>query len=318
MSLSVIIPTFNSVDFLDELINSILKNNFNGEYEVLFGIDSCVSTFTYVKEMNYPDNFKFFYFNENYGPYIIKNTLTELSKYDNIFFFDSDDVMMPDLLKIVSEKLNNFECVKPKFVNFKDKEGKREYTEGHNLYGEGVFGIKKELFLAMNGFEGWKVAADSDFMGRLYNAKRKVYLTPEILFHRRLHSESLTMRPDTGYASQLRGRYFTLSKNKKNQPILDELKTGGYQIYDKETQTLSDPIVEDVIDEISLEQDIKEKKHKMLNVIFQNGPKEIKPKEIKTIDYDKINQVTSTKQISVLESALKKAKLENLKKIYRS
>ena len=58
MSLSVIIPTFNSVDFLDELINSILKNNFNGEYEVLFGIDSCVSTLTYVKGRNYPNNFK--------------------------------------------------------------------------------------------------------------------------------------------------------------------------------------------------------------------------------------------------------------------
>ena len=37
----------------------------------------------------------------------------------------------------------------------------------------------------------------------------------------------------------------------------------------------------------------------------------LKPKEIKTIDYNKINQITSTQQISVLESALKKAKLEN-------
>ena len=50
MSLSVIIPTFNNVEFLSELFDSIKKSNFDGEYEVLIGIDSCKDTLKYVYE----------------------------------------------------------------------------------------------------------------------------------------------------------------------------------------------------------------------------------------------------------------------------
>jgi GT2 family glycosyltransferase len=46
MSLSVIIPTFNNVEFLSELFNSIKKSNFDGEYEVLIGIESKMETFS--------------------------------------------------------------------------------------------------------------------------------------------------------------------------------------------------------------------------------------------------------------------------------
>ena len=40
----------------------------------------------------------------------------------------------------------------------------------------------KKIFLAMNGFEGWKCAADSDFMGRLYKTGKKVLLSKDVLF----------------------------------------------------------------------------------------------------------------------------------------
>ena len=94
--------------------------------------------------------------------------------HEKIFFFDSDDIMLKGLINVVCEKLNGYDCVKPKFVNFVDKDGQRVFTEGNNLYGEGVFGIRKTIFLGMNGFEGWKMAADSDFMGRIYKHKRKI------------------------------------------------------------------------------------------------------------------------------------------------
>jgi glycosyltransferase involved in cell wall biosynthesis len=84
MSLSIIIPTFNNVNYLGELLESILNNESTYDYEVLIGIDNCEETLDYFKHRNYPSNFFFYYFVENYGPYIIKNTLAELSNYEKV------------------------------------------------------------------------------------------------------------------------------------------------------------------------------------------------------------------------------------------
>jgi glycosyltransferase involved in cell wall biosynthesis len=315
MSLSVIIPTFDSVEFLNELITSIQNNKYDREFEILFGIDNCEKTLEYIKTQQFPQNFFFYYFTENGGPYIIKNTLSELAKYDKIFFFDSDDIMFDDLLDKVDIGLDKYDCVKPKFVNFKDHKGKRNFSNDGAMYGEGVFGIKKEIFLNMNGFEGWKVAADSDFMGRIYKFNKKINLTSDVLFHRRLHNKSLTRRKDTGYASKMRGDYFRMSKNKKGGVVLDEMKKGDYQVLDLTTNTLSQSIIQIQTEEINLERELKEKKHKLLESIFSDRPRNItENKKPKTINYTQVNKTTNQQTNSVLNTALKKAKLENLKR----
>lgn len=315
MSLSIIIPTFDSVDFFEELFQSIENNKFDKEFEVLIGIDNCEKTLEYLKDKEFPKNYFFYYFTENGGPYIIKNTLAEISKYENIFFFDSDDIMLDNLIDEIDKNLDKYDCVKPKFLNFKDYKGKRNYSDDGALYGEGVFGIKKDLFLSMNGFEGWKVAADSDFMGRIYKFKRKINLTPDVLFHRRLHDNSLTRRKDTGYASQMRAYFFSISKNKKGGVILDEMKKGDYQFLDVKTNTLSQSVKQIETEEIDLAKELKEKKHKLLESIFSGKPKTInETTQPKTIDYTQVNRNTNHQTNKVLTTALKKAKLENLNK----
>lgn len=315
MSLSVIIPTYRSVPFMGELIDSIVNNNYDGEFEILFGIDNCEETLEYIKSNVFPDNFFFYYFTENNGPYIIKNTLSELTKYNNILFFDGDDIMTENMLNEIDTSLDKYDCVKPKFANFKDSKGNRNFEYGDSLYGEGVFGIKKEIFHIMNGFEGWKCAADSDFMGRIYKLKRKILLTPTVLFHRRIHNDSLTRRPDTGYASQMRAKYFSISKNKKDQIILDQMIKGDYQLLDTKTKVLSQSISHIKEDEINLAKELKEKKHKLLDTIFRDTPKEIKePKQPQVINYSQVNRNTNHQTNNVLNNALKKAKLENIRK----
>ena len=315
MSLSVIIPTFDSVEFIGELITSIQNNKYDNEFEIMFGIDGCEKTLEYIKTQQFPQNFFFYYFIENGGPYIIKNTLSELARYDKIFFFDSDDIMMENLLNEIDKVLDKYDCVKPKFVNFKDYKGNRNFGNDGPMYGEGVFGIKKEIFLNMNGFEGWKVAADSDFMGRIYKFNKKINLTSDVLFHRRLHNKSLTRRKDTGYASQMRGDYFRISKNKKGGVVLDEMKKGDYQVLDLTTNVLSRSVTQIQTEEINLERELKEKKHKLLESIFSDRPRNMtENKQSKTINYSQVNKTTNHQTNSVLNTALKKAKLDNLKK----
>jgi hypothetical protein len=79
----------------------------------------------------------------------------------------------------------------------------------------------------------------------------------------------------------------------------------------------SEPISVIELNEIESVKEMKNKKHQLLETIFQNSPKEVKHKEIKVIDYNKVNRITNTNTTSVLGGAIRKAKLENLKKNYR-
>lgn len=288
-------------------------NEFDGEYEVLVGIDSCYDTLNYIYENQFPSNFKFFFFSEKNGPYVIKNTLCELSKFDKILFFDSDDVMMSGMLNEINSNLDLYSVIKPKYINFKDINGFRDYKRDKPQFGEGVFAIQKSLFLDMNGFEGWEVAADSDFMGRLYKTNMKILHTNNILFHRRHHENSLTIHPTTGLSSRLRGQYHTLSRNKTSENFVNEkFVKGNYSVVNFETKELL-PVKEDVeMDPTEFE--LKKLRHESISKIFLNQPKITKVTSTpKTIDYQTINSRTNNRISSQLENALKKAKLENIK-----
>lgn len=314
MSLSVIIPTYDNVQFLDELFSSFKKNNVNFPHEYLIGIDNCEKTKQYIEEREFPDNFFFFFFVENVGPYKIKNTLAEVAKYENLFFFDSDDYMMDSCLSEINTLIKKYECVKPKFVNFKDTKEDRVYIDGNGLHGEGVFAIHKNVFLGMNGFEGWRCAADSDFMGRLYKLRRKINLTNMILFHRRIHGDSLTMSKETGYASEIRGKYFSMSKNKTDHGPLPKLEKADYKMLDNKTKTWSESISTIEQRKNDLQKELKEKKHKLLESIFSDKPKEVPQREIKVVNYTQVNKITNTQTQSNLGNALKKAKLEEIRR----
>ena len=289
-------------------------NEFDGEYEVLVGIDSCYGTLNYIYENQFPSNFKFFFFSEKNGPYVIKNTLCEISKFDKILFFDSDDVMMSGMLNEINSNLDLYSVIKPKYINFKDTNGFRDYKRDKPQFGEGVFAIQKSLFLDMNGFEGWEVAADSDFMGRLYKTNMKILHTNNILFHRRHHENSLTIHPTTGLSSRLRGQYHTLSRNKTSENFVNEkFVKGNYSVVNFETKELL-PVKENVeMDPTEFE--LKKLRHESISKIFLNQPKITKLTSTpKTIDYQTINSRTNNRISSQLESALKKAKLEEIKR----
>ena len=314
MSLSVIIPTYKNVNFLPELFNSIIRNDYNDEFEVLVGIDNCNETLNYVYENEFPSNFKFYFFIENNGPYLIKNTLAELSTYNKLFFFDSDDIMMSKMISEITSKLNEYVVVKPKYIDFVDEKNNRVFKK--EAFGEGVFGITKDLFMGMNGFEGWRVAADSDFMGRLYKTNLKILHTNQILFHRRIHENSLTVHPETGLASKMRGQYFLKSRKKTIENFSnEELLKSNYKIVDIQNHSLSKSAYEITEDNELSEFELKKQKHDLIASIFSSVPSSTKitPKQ-KTIDYNAINKKTNHPMSSQLSIALKKAKLENIKK----
>ena len=230
VDLSIIIPTFNNVEYIEDCLSSIRKSSYGYNVEILVGIDGCKLTYNHIISNTYSQNIKFYFFDGNNGPYDIKNTLVTLTKSNKIIFFDSDDLMNLNMVEVIMDNIDRYDCIKPKFTNFDDNNN--NIIKGRNEYGEGVFAIKKDLFLTMNGFEPWMCAADSDFMGRLYKRKPRILHTPDSLFKRRIHDKGLTSRQDTGLRSVLRAQYAKISKNKTGNGNPSILNTRKYNHID--------------------------------------------------------------------------------------
>ena len=331
MGVSVIIPTFDNIEFIDETLKSIYNSGKGFEYEILIGIDGCKKSLNYLKDKTYPKNTKIYYFHVNNGPYLIKNTLSTLAKYDNLIFFDSDDMMEENMIGYCLNSLNKYQCVKPRLRNFRIVNGNIINEENRKNWGEGVFGIHKKIFDYYNGFEGWLVAADSDFMTRLYKNNISVELTQEILVLRRLHDKGLTSRPDTGLRSQLRSKYAVISKSKKYFGPLPSLKVSKYSPIENvdymeyenteyidygntEQESIITEYDQELINDIEERKNIRERKQIVKNTmdsINNKKPQVIsKPEEKKpmVINYDKVNELLKNR---IIVKPTQKVKEEN-------
>ena len=319
MGISVIIPTFDNIEFIDETLTSIYNSGKDFEYEILIGIDGCNKSLKYLKDKTYPDNTKIFFFPTNKGPYLIKNTLSTLAKYDNLLFFDSDDIMEENMIGYCLNSLNKHQCVKPRLHNFRIVDGKMVNEVGRKNWGEGVFAIHKKIFDYHNGFEGWLVAADSDFMNRLYKNNISVELTQEILLLRRLHDKGLTSRPDTGLRSSLRSKYASISKSKKYFGPLPELKIAEYQPINIAEYTNNDIFkvgdtnsdneeVDDYVNAINDRKQIVNDVIKTINNKKQKQKDVVPEKKISSINYEKVNNLLKNR---VIPSPILKVKEDN-------
>ena len=255
--LSIIIPTFNHPEFLDECLNTIIISIKDLSCEILVGIDNCPKTIEFISNKQFDRRIKFYNFEKNVGPYVIKNSLSQIANSNYLLFFDSDDIMSKQFIQDVIDKKNTYDLIKPMYLDFQNSvKNIDKNIKTSNTYGEGVFAIKKEIFLNFNGFEGWRCAADSDFMGRLYKNNIKLKHTTSIGFYRRIHSESLTQKPETNMYSTMRRDYAKFSKQKKHHGPLDKLITEPYTellfktFNTKNTEPLSKP-ENDIVKEIN-------------------------------------------------------------------
>jgi glycosyltransferase involved in cell wall biosynthesis len=288
--LSIIIPTYKNTNYIDECIDSVIESTKTQNVEVLVGIDGCKETLEYVKQKSYPDNIKFYYFEKNVGPYIIKNSLSEIAIGENLIFFDSDDIMTQDMVSNSINSINHCDFIRHSYVNFTDpnklNENKKREFEG------GIFTIKKEVFEYMNGFEPWKCEADSEFALRMSKSKYKTKVSNNLDFFRRIHNEGLTSRTDTGYRSKLRAEYRKLYNNKK--------------IFGPLPKKVTEPFTEIVVTRSSVtpqpQEPVKEKNHTLLSKLMNVMKIDPQPvQEQKTIDYDNVNETIRKRDIQKQE-----------------
>lgn len=197
---SILIPTYKATAFIDECLSSIKSSV---PYEILIGIDGDKELYNYCIPYE-SDVIKLFYFIDNVGPFVIKNTLSEIAKYDNLLFFDSDDIIVDGTIQQFFDKIQESDYVKLNYVNFNID--KKNIKQGH-IYNDALIGVKKEVFERLNGFFPWKCGADTELYKRLDHYGYKMGILEGISYYRRLHDNNLTVNLETCHRSTIRNKY---------------------------------------------------------------------------------------------------------------
>lgn len=301
--ISIIVTAYNNKNYIHECLQSIIESCGDVDFEILLGIDNCTSTLKSVfKKHKKYKNLKILFFKNRVGTYIIRNSLVPISKYDNILFFDSDDIMKKNMINDLLFNMKKYDCVKPMFSGFKDEDDITlpKFNTQKNTFGEGVFAINKNVFNEMNGFEPWVCAADSEFNWRLRMNNKTFKYIERVCFYYRRHSTSLTTNQETGMRSKLRMKYHILTKNKKNTKSFSPLDE---MVVSKFIEITNHNIDNFLIDQLNPSFEIPEDKgpldvnnnENVISLIFNKTPKKVvepnkKPK-VQIVSNNPINNI---------------------------
>jgi len=215
---SVIIPTYNSVKYLPEAIDSILNQTYK-DFEIIVIDDGSTDKTkdivdTFIKE--YRNKIRYFY-QQNKGPGAARNRGIEMATGEYIAFLDSDDLWLPEKLEkslnflnsygfdwicTASYKLNSDNKKSIRYVNnaFLDSSEKRL-----NILKNGLFffshlhievaGVltRKHCFKKAGLFdENFIIGEDVDLWFRFEEAKLSGGYLNEPLYIYRLNKDSIT------------------------------------------------------------------------------------------------------------------------------
>ena len=250
--ISIILTAWNTQNYIKECLDSIMKQTFlkDKNYEILLGIDNCKKTPNAIKNIiTEYKNLKVFFFKENTGTYVISNTLAVMAKYKYVLRFDTDDIMVPNMMEklYTTAEKENADIVLGKYSNFKTDIAKREKAV-YTIHGQ-IF-IKKDTLIQYGGFRAYRCGADTELISRLEKFV-KIRRINDLVFFRRLHSSNLTAKTDTGMNSDYRKtmhRFISYEIGnllKTNNDAIIKCKTGTCYIVTDSGEILDNPVILD-------------------------------------------------------------------------
>lgn len=206
MKLSLIIPVYNRPDEVDELLESLTKQDYIQEYEVVIVEDGSTIDCKSVVEKYLGLNTSYFY-KPNSGPGYSRNFGMRNAKGDYFIILDSDCILPSDYLSQVQKSLEAdyvdcFGGVDDADASFTDIQKAINFAMTSVLTTGGIrgaseklskfqprsfnMGISKKAFEASNGFGNIHPGEDPDLTIRLWNLGFETRLFQNVkVFHKR-------------------------------------------------------------------------------------------------------------------------------------
>lgn len=139
MKFSIIIPVYNTEKYVERCIESVLKQTYNN-FEIIIINDGSQDNSEKILT-KYNNNLKIKIIKQsNHGLSYSRNIGVTKSTGDYILFLDSDDLIEPNLLKILKENITNEEMIKFSYCDYKNNvKYNNETIEFKNLAGKESF-----------------------------------------------------------------------------------------------------------------------------------------------------------------------------------
>lgn len=206
MYFSLIIPIFNRPDEIDELLESLTKQTYTNDYEIVIIEDGSSITCKHIIE-KYSNLNVSYYFKPNSGPGDSRNYGMKVAKGDYFIILDSDCIIPSNYLQTVSEELskeyvdcfggpdaaldsfsNIQKAINFTMTSFLTTGGIRGGSEKIDKFQPRSFnmGLSKKAFEASNGFGNIHPGEDPDLSIRLWKLGYKTKLISNaFVYHKR-------------------------------------------------------------------------------------------------------------------------------------
>ncbi|PIW69736.1 MAG: hypothetical protein COW08_05585 [Ignavibacteriales bacterium CG12_big_fil_rev_8_21_14_0_65_30_8] len=245
--ISVIIPTYNSQDFIEETINSVLVQTFHNFEIIAVDDESTDDTIKILNRLKEKDSrIKYYQIPHSGRPSVPRNFGTKKAKGEYIAFLDADDLWIKNKLEkqlhflknnpehilvySMSVTFGNTNIFSPSFevlplLNKASKTKNELIQKGNSITCSSVL-IKKEKFLDVGGFDDDPKlqVEDYDLWIRLSEVG-KVGFIPRILTYYRVHSKQFssdwkTKQNRVKYLAEKREWDITEYKFRRNRGLL--------------------------------------------------------------------------------------------------
>jgi glycosyltransferase involved in cell wall biosynthesis len=215
---AVVVAAYRATRWIGEALESIdAQEPAPGwRYELRLGVDGCEETSALLRAAGRPH----WYSPENVGPYVMRNSLITARPAGAYAIFDADDRMGPGYLRTL------LGTVRDGIVGAArrqiDADG--NVIKDFSAFAGGVAVISGPAWERLGGYRDWRIAADHDLIVRAQRLRIAVQAVGEVLYSRRVHPDSLTRHPETGFGTlprrQHKARAERLAQSSKNLYVM--------------------------------------------------------------------------------------------------
>ena len=225
--IDIILPNYNSSQFIIKTINSILKQTYKNWKLIIVDDFSDKKTKKILKEISKNKNIKVFFLNKNHGAGFCRNFAIKKSKSPYLAFIDSDDTWKKDKLKkqINFMKKNNFSFSYTDYKTFGNKKRKVDNPSKLNYLNflrntsiaTSTMMIKRDLIGNIK-FTNTKICEDFFFKCKLLQKVGYAFCLKKYLTNYRIRKNSLQ-------SNNLRNFYWIwkINKNYNKLNMIDNL-----------------------------------------------------------------------------------------------
>jgi len=226
---SIIITAYQAQDYIEECLNSVEIQTYfvgNDDFEVIVGVDGCQETLDKILEIRDKyRNLRVLMMKKNRGTYVTTNTIISQVKNEDIIRFDSDDIMMPEMVNEIMAFRGEANVMRLKYVKLIGNVKSQFHSFAH-----GVIYLTRTLYNELGGYRAWRCAADTELLKRGKPIITEKYVQKPV-FYRRMHENSLTGSPEFGSYSEIRRKYRQTIKESDFKEIKIRKITSKYVEY---------------------------------------------------------------------------------------